>query len=148
LAGRRGEDCGPLAYVGDILGRIWVFKVDGGEILPPPPLNQPPTATGTYLATTPVLAPANVLELPRDPFDGIQANCIDLEIVGNYLYCALGRLGVGIVDLSTLDDPQLIDVMDTPGMVLGLSTRTVVTGTGPATQLIVGDSRCGVRIYQ
>ncbi len=131
------------AYVGDITGKILVFDVTGSQLLPPPPhpyvgLGPPPL----------FLRPVFELGLPMDPCDGLQANCIDIEIVGNYLYCALSRHGVGIVDLTHPTAPALIDVMDTPGLVLGLSTRTVATSHGPDTQLIVGDSHCGVRVYQ
>ena len=139
-----------FAYVGDLLGRIWVFKVDGSELFPSPPSNSPPGPTTTYLGSnTPILEPLDVLEMPRDPCDGVQANCIDLEIVGNYLYCALARLGVAVIDISTPDSPQLVHVMDTPGLALGLSVRTIGQGPTAVTQLIVGDARCGgARVYQ
>jgi hypothetical protein len=131
------------AYVGDMTGKISVFDVSGKKLLPLPP--------HPYVA--PVVQPLFLdpiieLGLPSDPYDGGPANCIDLEIVGNFMYCALGRLGVGIVDITQPTNPVLIDVMDTPGLVLGLSTRIVPNGTGTATQLIVGDSHCGPRIYQ
>lgn len=50
--------------------------------------------------------------------------------------------------ISIACDEGRIDVMDTPGLAMGLSTRTVIEGTTTVTQLIVGDSRCGVRVYQ
>jgi len=122
------------------MGEIWVFDVTGGNLLPVPSV--------PYRPTTEFLAPTWKLHLPRDPYDGYAANCIDLEIVGDYLYCALGRHGVGIVDISDPGNPQLIDVMDTPGLALGLSQRSVLVGTVWEVQLIVGDSRGGLRIYQ
>lgn len=82
--------------------------------------------------------------LPKDPYDGAPPNVIDLAIEGNYLYCALGRGGVAIIDITDPEAPVLIQVMDTPGLALGLTLRTVPDGR----QLIVGDSRGGVRLYQ
>jgi hypothetical protein len=123
------------AYVGDILGKLMVYDVTGSNLLPLP--SQP------YVPNTLFLVPFE-LSLPKDPYDGWEGNCIDMEIVGNFLYCSLGRLGVGIFNLADPAHPQLIGVIDTPGIVTGLSTRTV----GSVTQLIVGDSRCGIRVYQ
>jgi hypothetical protein len=132
IAGRRA-----YAYVGDIQGRIAVFDVSGDKLLPLPTL--PYAALPTQF-----LAPLFELDLPRDPVDGLPANCVDMEIVGDYLYVALARLGLGILDISQPTRPQLIAVLDTPGLAMGLSQRTVPGGV----QLIVGDSRCGIRVYQ
>jgi hypothetical protein len=132
VVGRRA-----FAYVGTVQGAIAVYDVSGSNLLPAP--GQP------YLPTTPILQPLqHEIELPRDPVDGLPTNCVDMEIVGDYLYVALARLGVGILSLADPANPQLLDIMDTPGLALGLSQRTVAAGT----QLIVGDSRCGIRVYQ
>jgi hypothetical protein len=88
---------------------------------------------------------AAVLKFPSDPYDGMRTNCLDLELDGNYLYCALGRAGVGVVDISNWKTPTLCKIVDTPGVVEGIAARTV--GTPPRKQMIVSDSRCGVRIY-
>ncbi|MBK7644156.1 MAG: hypothetical protein IPJ19_14105 [Planctomycetes bacterium] len=79
-----------FAYVGGMLGRVSVYEVTGSKILP--------IAHSPYL--DPVqgnpdewfLAPLAELDLPGDPCDNGPANCIDMEIVGDFLYCALGRL--------------------------------------------------------
>jgi hypothetical protein len=42
----------------------------------------------------------------------------------------------------------LIAVLDTPGLDLGLAFRTFTAGQQSVTQMIVGDSRCGIRVYQ
>lgn len=130
------------AYVGDATGRVMVFNVTGSNLLPLPPSPYVSAQGATFLQ------PVIEIELPKDPYDGFRANCTDMEIVGDYLYCALARIGVAIVDISNPVSPQLVDVMDTPGLALGLSLRSVQTGTGTATQLVVGDTRCGVRIYE
>jgi len=124
------------AFVGDLLGKVEVIDVSGTKLRPAP--------STPYLPTTSPLYAFAVIQLPRDPVDGLPTNCVDMEIVGNYLYCALARQGIGVIDISPLPNtPQLVAVIDTPGMVTGLSQRTV----GGVTHLIVGDSRCGIRIY-
>jgi len=128
------------AFVGDIMGMIWVFDVTGSKLLPAP--------TGAYLPGNQPLKPVARIPLPRDPYDGYAANCIDLLIVDKFLYCALGRQGIGVVDISNPLAPVLLDVMDTPGLALGLTRRIVSTPQGQRNQLIVGDSRCGIRVYQ
>lgn len=132
-----------FAFVGDLTGKLMVFDVSGTKLFPAPPFPYVnPPGTPPFL---PLLAEIN---FPEDPYDRIRANCIDIECVGEFLYCALSRNGVGIVDIHHPASPVLVDVMDTPGLVLGCSTRTVSSGSGTATQLIVGDAHCGVRIYQ
>jgi hypothetical protein len=128
------------AFVGDIMGKLMVFDVTGSSLLPPP---STPYLTSPGVGS-PILSPVIEIPLPRDPFDGKLANCIDLEVIGDYLYCALGRLGLGIVNIQDPAHPVLVEVLDTPGLVLGVSKRTV----GGATQLIVGDTRGGLRLYQ
>jgi hypothetical protein len=123
------------AYVGDVMGKVMVFDVTGSRLFP---------TTSPYLPTTPFLYPSMEIALPRDPVDGMATNCLDMEIIGDYLYCALGRQGIGVVRIVTPSQPELIAVIDTPGEVLGLAQRTVPGGT----QLIVCDAHCGLRIYQ
>ena len=126
------------AFVGDLLGRLYVFDVTGTKLFPP--------ATSPYLPGTDPLLPIAELDFPHDAYDGYPANCIDLEIDGTYLYCALNRHGIGVVDVSNPASPTLVHVEDTPGLVLGLAQRTA--GTPPHKQLIVGDSRCGPKVYE
>src|SRR5258706_1338350 len=71
------------AYVGDVTGKILVFDVSGRKLLPQPTR---PYVNGQ--TSPPFLAPILELPLPVDPYDGAPANCIDMEIVGDYLYCA------------------------------------------------------------
>ena len=84
----------------------------------------------------------------KDPHDGQRTNLIDLELDGDWLYCALGRAGLGIVDVSqppTTSPPVLCAVLDTPGLALGIAIRTLAGGQK---QVVVGDSRGGVRVYE
>lgn len=129
-----------FAFVGDLLGTVWVFDVTGSKLLPAP--------TGNYLPGTPFLRPISKVDLPKDPVDGFRANCIDIIVVNDFLYCALGRNGIGVINISLPISPALVDVIDTPGLALGISTRSVSTSHGLETQLVVGDSRCGIRVYQ
>jgi hypothetical protein len=138
------------AFVADVLGRLIVFNVSYDKLFPKatPPLIQPPPSPTDPPPPDQILMPIKELPFPRDPYDGQFANCTDLAIDGNYLYCALGRAGVGVVDIANPTDPELCAVIDTPGLALGLVTRTVTVAGQPVTQLIVGDSRCGVRVLQ
>jgi hypothetical protein len=81
---------------------------------------------------------------PKDPYDGHLPNVIDMEIEGDYLYCALARGGVAVVDISDPVDPHLCNILPTPGLAMGVAFRTVAGNP----QMIVGDSRCGMRVYQ
>lgn len=136
-----GPSATTYAFVGDILGKLLVFDVSSSKIFPAAP-------PGPYLPGNSVLRLDAMLDFPKDPYDGWRANVIDLAVDGNFLYCALGRGGMGIVDITNPLSPFLCAVLDTPGLVLGLGLRTVGTPTNPVKQLIVGDSRCGVRLYQ
>lgn len=71
------------------------------------------------------------------------ANCIDLELDGDLLYCALGRAGLGVVDIGNPTDPVLIHLIDTPGLVEGIAKRRI----NNRDQFVVGDTRCGMRLY-
>jgi len=140
----QGVDARTYVFVGDAMGRLLVFAGREQALYPP--------ASAPYLKTqtgpNEVLPPLAVLDMPRDPFDGGAHNVLDLVVDGDYLYCALARGGVGIVNVSDPLQPVLEVVLDTPGLVLGLAIRTVNTPSGPVKQLLVGDSRCGLRIYQ
>ncbi|MBK7641746.1 MAG: hypothetical protein IPJ19_01635 [Planctomycetes bacterium] len=136
------------AYVGDILGRLYVFDVSGTALLPAPPANTPYLNAAFGGVDQDFLYAKATIPCPVDPYDGQAAGCIDMEIVGNYLYCALGRTGVGVFDLTHPEMPILSEVLDTPGLALGLSVRSVMSGSSTVQQLIVGDTMCGVRIYQ
>jgi hypothetical protein len=145
-----GSGAGNTAYVfvGDVMGRLLAFGVtyDGTTNPLTPPASTP------YLKSppTPILFPTKTLAFPKDPYDGYPCNCVDVEIQGDYLYCALGRAGVGVVGANPNDTAhwmKLVYCLDTPGVAFGLSIRSdPVTPT--TKQLIVGDSRCGVRVYQ
>lgn len=128
------------AFVGDVLGKLIVFNVSGINIFP--------AASEPYLPGTTVRSPVTTIDFPKDPYDGRPANVIDMELEGNYLYCALGRVGVGIVDVTLAGSPVLCAVLDTPGLAMGITLRTVMDATGSHRQMIVGDSRCGVRVYE
>lgn len=65
---------------------------------------------------------------------------------GDELCCALGRARVATLDISrNLGTFNLIPIacLDTPGMAQGLALR----GAGSGRQLLVGDSRSGMRLY-
>jgi hypothetical protein len=136
-----GSTARTYAFVADITGSLYAFDVTGDKVFPKAPANKP------YLPTSKVLLPVSMLVFPNDPYDGLRANCIDLELDGVYLYCALGRAGVGIVDVTDALHPQLCAVLDTPGIVEGLAIRIVGTSP-PHKQVIVCDSRCGFEVYQ
>ena len=131
-----GSTAEHYAFVADVTGRLHVFDVSFDKL---------PFAT-PYGSPYPVdqhLMRVAELEFPKDPHDGQRTNVVDVETEGSYLYCALSRAGVGIVDISDPENPELCCVLDTPGLALGISFRTV----SGQRQLIVGDSRCGIRVY-
>ncbi|MBK7643854.1 MAG: hypothetical protein IPJ19_12550 [Planctomycetes bacterium] len=136
------------AYVGDLTGQLYVFDVSGRQLLPAVK-NSIPYLNATFGGIDqPILFPVATIAMPSDPYDGQAEGCIDMEVDGDYLYCALGRQGIAVFGISNPETPVLLEVMDTPGLVLGLSTRTVGGGASKHTQLIVGDTMCGVRIYE
>lgn len=86
------------------------------------------------------------LDCAADVVDGRRPNLLDLEIDGDELYCAMGRAGIAVLDISrNLGTFQLAPLacLDTPGMAQGLALR----GAGSGRQLLVGDSRSGMRLY-
>jgi hypothetical protein len=131
-----------FAFVADLLGRLLVFEVSGSELFPGaispylPLINNP--------TTNKFLPLAGSLTFPTDPSDLMNTNCIDLELDGNYLYCSLGRIGIGIVDVTTPPSPSLSAVIDTPGIAEGLAMRKDEFNHD---QLVVGDTRGGMRLY-
>lgn len=133
------------AFVGDVMGKLLVFDVSTDQQLFPPATQPYLSGTPGNLSGTKILQPVSTLAFPKDPFDGEAHNVIDLALDGDFLYCALARGGVGIVDVSNPAGPFLAAVLDTPGLVMGLAIRTA--GSPPEKQLVVGDSRCGVRLY-
>jgi hypothetical protein len=134
------------AFVGDIDGRLNIFDVSEGALFPA--ASGPPYNNGVNVP----LRPLCTVSFPKDPYDGYRPNVISLAINGDYLYCALARGGVGIVDISeqptSSTPPPIVAVLDTPGLDLGLTFRTFTAGQQSVTQMIVGDSRCGIRVYQ
>jgi len=70
-----------------------------------------------------------------------------MEVDGDFLYCALARGGVAVLDISRPSGAPLniqpFVILDTPGLAQGVAFR----GTGVSRQLIVGDSRAGLRLY-
>jgi hypothetical protein len=98
-----------------------------------------------YLPTrTPVLTPTATLAFDRDPYDGSPPDVVDVVIEGDYAYLALSRSGVGVVDISDPLTPTLVVVLDTPGLAQGLALRR---DSLDRPQLLVGDSRAGIRLY-
>jgi hypothetical protein len=122
------------AIVADFAGKLLVFKVNFADLFDP---------TKSPYHASDALLPQAIYRFPGDPSDSLAANCIDLELDGDLLYCALGRAGLGIVDVSLPEDPVLVYLIDTPGLVEGLARRTI----NGKDQLVVGDTRCGMRLY-
>ncbi|MBI5362664.1 MAG: hypothetical protein HZA53_05760 [Planctomycetes bacterium] len=139
-----------FAFVGDMFGRLLVYDISGGTSsttnkLYPPALTPYRDATGSGQSTV-TLRPTNSYEFPKDPTDGYHGNFLDIEIDGDWAYCALGRGGVAVFNIS---DPTVASlhptvILDTPGLALGLAFRVDAAGNK---QLIVGDSLCGMRLY-
>jgi hypothetical protein len=130
------------AFVADATGSLIVFDISVVRNATPP--------SGTYITNATVLGPATSggsvvkVAFPKDPYDGKPDNAIDIAIDNNYLYCALARGGFAIIDITNPLAPSVCDIIDTPGIVESLTVRSLAGGD----QLIVNDSRCGVRLYQ
>lgn len=148
-----GGEAKCYAFVADLFGRVQVFDVSPSQLFPavtlpyllyvPPPATPPPPSAPIL---TPITA-ATVL-FKSEPADGLAPNCVDLEIDGNYAYVALAKGGVAVIDIHAdpgITPPQIVDVIDTPGIAFGVAFRRVA---GVATHLLVSDSRCGVRLYR
>ncbi|MBI5364878.1 MAG: hypothetical protein HZA53_17000 [Planctomycetes bacterium] len=132
-----------MAFAADLLGRMVVFDVSTDRLWPAartPYLPDPSTG----LPATPLLAPHAAVDFPIDAVDGLRQSCVDLVLDRNFVYCAVGRAGVGVVDVTNPAQPQVVMMLDTPGLALGVALRRLANGTE---QLLVGDSRCGLRVY-
>ncbi|MBI5363184.1 MAG: hypothetical protein HZA53_08395 [Planctomycetes bacterium] len=141
------------AFVGDLLGKLLVYDISGGaagsnKLYPPADSAFPylPAGPPFPVNSPPLLEPVVTLPFPKDADDGLGVNCVDLELdyANNILYCATGRSGVAIVDVSNPLNPSHIATLDTPGMAIGLTTWTTA---GSQRRLLVGDSLCGLRVY-
>ena len=122
------------------VGNLLVFNVSGSVLFQSPP-------SDPYLpaSANKILRPIKTITFQRDCSDGELCNVLDCEIDGNYAYCALGRAGIGIVDISSVAGAYVLAIIDTPGMALGITLRTELPSMNR--QMLVGDSRCGVRLY-
>jgi len=132
------------AYVADLTGRRLTYDVSWSALFIP----APPGLTDPYRPINgthhPHLMPTSVIEFPTNPYDGRRPNCVDIEIDGEDAYCALGRGGIGIVDLSIPASPMLHTILDTPGVAQGIVFRP--DGLNDV-QMVVGDARAGMRLY-
>jgi len=137
-----GTETRVYALVAEFTGRVLVFDISGDRLYTP----TPPTTGTPYLPTHPILSPipSASITFPKDPRDGYVPNCVDIEIEGNYAYCALTRGGVGIVDITDPTAPTIHKVIDTPGIVQGIAFHRPSAGV---VQMVVGDSRAGLRLY-
>jgi hypothetical protein len=142
-----------LVFVGDLLGRVYVIDVSG-DVLFSPAATSPYLTIGCAQAQppncTPILrvlsGPGESYAFPADVVDGRRPNLLDIEIDGDVLYCALGRAGVAWIDISRPEGSLNLTplaAMETPGLAQGLAFR----GEGEGRQLLVGDSRSGLRLY-
>lgn len=132
------------AFIADLTGALYTVDVSWDRIGTP--------ASTPYLppggAGTPILLPEAMLDfdlLLDQAQDDFGINCVDLEIEGDFAYCALARAGVAIVDISDPLAPTLVTVLETPGVAMGVHFRTDTLGNR---QLVVADEICGVRLYR
>jgi hypothetical protein len=138
-----GSAARTTAFAADLLGRLFAFDVSGDRLWPPagePYLPDPSTG----LPPTPILWPAATVTFPPDAVDLLPQSCVDVVVDRGHAYCAVGRAGVAIVDIASALSPQLVLMLDTPGLALGVEVRADEQGRE---QLLVGDSRCGVHLY-
>ncbi len=138
-----------FVFLGDLLGRVYIVDVSGDTLFIPQ-ATVPYRSPGGSPNNTPILheltAPGTSYVFSTDVVDGRRPNLLDLEIDGDELYCALGRAGIAVLDISRPGGAfnlTLLAHLDTPGMAQGLASR----GTGAGKQLLVGDSRSGMRLY-
>lgn len=145
------------AFVADLLGRVLVYDVSWDRLRPSgaPPLAMPNLPGDPPGTVRPLLEAHTVHTLVQDPFDGRRPNCVDLAVDpatgSNTLYCATARGGIHVLEIQnvvagTVGYPTYT-VIDTPGVATGLALR--MRGLGSMDdQLLVGDSRAGVRLYR
>ena len=69
---------------------------------------------------------------------------MDVELDGNFAYCALGRGGVAIVDILDPKVPFIVEILETSGVAEGITFRTDENGKR---QMVVGDIHSGLRLY-
>ncbi len=140
-----------FVFVVDLIGEVHAIDISGDTLFLPAASTpyRPVGCTGS--GCTPVLvtesAPGSRFQFPRDLIDGYRPNGVDIEVDGDFLYCALARGGVAVLDISRPSGAPLniqpFVILDTPGLAQGVAFR----GTGVSRQLIVGDSRAGLRLY-
>ncbi len=140
------EEAKTYAFVADLFGKIQIFDVSPSELFPP--VNLPYFPAGASSPSKPILVPKQTVEFEPEPADGLRPNCVDIEIDDNTAYVAIGKGGVAILNVTqdpTLVKPPIIGVIDTPGVVLGVTFRRE---NGVPTHLVVGDTRCGMHLYR
>jgi len=136
----KSDGTNAYAFVMDLAATLYVFDVSGSELYGP---LQNPSAPVTDPSNA--LTPIAILPFPPNPYDGLRDTGVDVAVEGNFLYVALGRGGVGIVNISNPGNPTHHSVrLETPGLAEGVSIHPV--NGSPA--LFVGDTRAGMRVYQ
>ncbi|MCY2959126.1 MAG: hypothetical protein NTY35_03090 [Planctomycetota bacterium] len=140
-----------FAYVADLLGRVLVYDVSWDKLKPPgsPVPNPLPGYTNGA-----VLLPLHAVHrFPTDPFDGRRPNCTDLEIDQGVLYCATSRAGIYLLEIGSIPVASLTAgfptyaFLDTPGVATGITFRRADPPNTQLDQMLVGDNRCGLRLY-
>ncbi len=138
-----------FAYVADLLGRVLVYDVSWDKLQPPAPVTNPlPGTTGGEV----LLALHASHSFRPDPYDGLRPNCTDVEIDQGILYCATVRGGVHLLEIHApppVDAQELptFGFLDTPGVATGIVIRHTEPLNPLTDQMLVGDNRCGLRIY-
>jgi hypothetical protein len=137
-----GDATGPDAGFTDGAGRVLVFDVSGDQLYPAATTPYRPKG-GTWNA---VLRPLAAVSFPRDPVDGYGSSVTDIQLdpAADFAYVGLGRGGYAVLDVSIPTSPVIVAIIDTPGLVLGLTVRQ---DEGGRSQLIVSDTRGGMRLY-
>jgi hypothetical protein len=139
-----GPTARTYAFVADLLGRILVYDVSYDKLVQQSPATQVP-----YHAGKPLLFPTLVHRIPNGPVDGWRPNCTDVEIDNDVLYCATGRDGVTLLDITwtnitpTAPGLPVAAVINTP-FAAALELRTSAL---QRRQMWVGATRCGPRLY-
>ncbi len=121
------------AFVGDINARLMVFDVSYDQLFP--------SVSDIYASR---LTPVGSVCLPINPWDNQRDNLIDLELDGSYAYCALGRGGVGVINILDPANPSIVDIVDTPGQVEGIVKRVDPQGHH---QILAGDISGGLHLF-
>jgi hypothetical protein len=139
-----------FAYVADLLGRVMIYDVSWDKL---EPVSNPPNPLPGF-PTKRLLDLHRVHRFPVDPFDGRRPNCNDLEIDQEMLYCATARGGVHLLEIGSIPAASQTPLnlptfafLDTPGLATGVTVRFTDPLDRLKDQLLVGDNRCGLRIY-